>query len=116
MKEGTTVEDTIRGHQFFKDIGIHGNTFMSDVPKLMLDALIKYRTEIEKLQEDKLKLYVWEGPGVLEDYTNGMICVLAHSLEEALDLIAKKYSWYEFPPEQYKVYTEPEAFAVYGGS
>lgn len=28
-------------------------------------------------------LYVWEGDGVLTDYTNGIICALADNLEDA---------------------------------
>jgi len=31
-----------------------------------------------------MKLYVWEGPGVLEDYSTGMIVALAESLPAAL--------------------------------
>lgn len=33
---------------------------------------------------NKLKLFVWEGDGVLRDYNSGMICVLAYDLVEAL--------------------------------
>jgi hypothetical protein len=36
----------------------------------------------------KLNLYVWEG--VLTDYTNGMVCVLASSEEQAFELIYEK--------------------------
>lgn len=32
-----------------------------------------------KEQTENIKLYVWEGEGVLTDYTDGMICVLAHN-------------------------------------
>lgn len=63
----------------------------------------------------KIKLYVWED--VLCDYTCGMICILAHNLEEARELLEKKYPGYyldEFG-KKYRVITEPEAFAVYGG-
>jgi len=35
-----------------------------------------------------LKLYVWEN--VLEDYTSGMVCVLANNEEEAFNEIWKK--------------------------
>ena len=37
------------------------------------------KTSIKK----ELKLFVWEGDGVLQDYSSGMICVLAYDLEEA---------------------------------
>ena len=65
-----------------------------------------------------LKLFVWEGDGVLTDYTNGLICVLAHDLEEALELIKKKcdYCQNSFDASKYKVITKPEAFLVWGGA
>ena len=65
----------------------------------------------------KLKLFVWEGDGVLTDYTNGMICVLAEDLQQALKLIDKKcdYCMKSFPVNDYKVVEEPEAFICYGG-
>ena len=65
----------------------------------------------------KLKLFVWEGNGVLTDYTNGMICVLAHSFQEAMELIAKEspHSMDSFPSLKYKIYEEPKAFLCYGG-
>lgn len=34
-----------------------------------------------------MKLYIWEGSGVLTDYTDGMICALGENLEEALGAI-----------------------------
>lgn len=93
---------------------------------------------------EKLKLFVWEGRGVLQNYTSGMICVLAHNLEEALRLIEKKsdgdiiingesafsafYTYCvecekssgisietPFPVKSYKIITEPEAFLCHGG-
>ena len=68
--------------------------------------------------KDDLKLFVWEGEGVLMDWTEGMICVLAHDLEEALVLINKKcyYAKGEFPADDYKIITQPEAFMCWGGS
>lgn len=64
-----------------------------------------------------LKLYVWQGDGVLTDYTNGMIAVLAHDMEEALLEIAKADSVaaHAFPPERFEVVTEPKAFVCWGG-
>ena len=66
---------------------------------------------------ENLKLFVWEGDGVLEDYTSGMICVLAQNLEEALGLIRKKRDdcMQSFPNDKYKVIEEPEAFICWGG-
>ena len=64
----------------------------------------------------ELKLYVWED--VLHDWTSGMMCVLAHSLEEAFVKIDEKYEGdmiREAKGSPYKVITEPEAFVVYGG-
>ena len=34
-----------------------------------------------------MKLYIWEGDGVLQDWTSGMICALAPDLETALSVI-----------------------------
>lgn len=67
---------------------------------------------------DDLKLFIWEGDGVLQDYTPGMIAVLAHDLGEALSLIREKadYAITCFPPDRYKVVTEPEAFLCWGGA
>jgi hypothetical protein len=66
---------------------------------------------------EELKLFVWEGDGVLTDWTNGMICVLAHNFEEAIKLIEEKcsYCMNSFPINKYKVITEPEAFTCWGG-
>ena len=62
-----------------------------------------------------MKLFVWEGPGVLENADSGMICVLAHDLEEALRLIGKEIHWKgAFPLDQYRVVESPEAFICWG--
>lgn len=68
-------------------------------------------------REKKLKMFVWEGDGVLTDYTNGMICVLAYDLEEALKLIRKEcdYCMGSFPVDKYKIVTKPEAHLCWGG-
>jgi hypothetical protein len=65
----------------------------------------------------KLKLFVWEGKGVLTDYTDGMICVLAENIEQALKLINKKcdYCQSSFNASNYKIIKKPEAFLVWGG-
>ena len=67
----------------------------------------------------KLKLFVWEGDNVLQDWTSGMICVLAPNLEEALKLIEEKESVAvgtgSFPVNDFKTITEPEAFLCWGG-
>ena len=68
-------------------------------------------------KSSNLKMFVWEGYGVLCDYTSGMICVLAHDLEEALKLIEKKcdYCMNAFPVNDYKIIEKPEAFVCWGG-
>lgn len=43
-----------------------------------------------KTGDKKLKLFVWEGDGVLTNYSNGIICVLAENHSQALNLIEKK--------------------------
>ena len=65
----------------------------------------------------RLKLYVWEGDGVLEDYTSGMIAVLASDLGEALAEIRKAcpYAMESFPPDRYEVVESPKAFVCWGG-
>jgi len=70
-----------------------------------------------KIQE-KLKLYVWEGDGVLEDWGTGLICVLAKNYREALKLIEKKcfYRINDFPHKKYKIIRKAEAFLCIGSS
>lgn len=67
--------------------------------------------------DKKLKLFVWEGNGVLSDYTDGLICVLAENLEQALKLINEKckYCSNHFDASNYKIIEKPEAFFVWGG-
>jgi hypothetical protein len=42
-------------------------------------------------EKESLKMFVWNN--VLTDYTSGMICVLAHNIEEARDVIAHDREW-----------------------
>jgi hypothetical protein len=37
-----------------------------------------------------MNVYIWEGPGVLSDYSDGLIVVCAESLETALKQIHEK--------------------------
>ena len=70
------------------------------------------------MKKEKLKLFVWEGDNVLQDYSPGMVCVLARSLGHAIELLEDKYPAYylaNIPLSKYKVITKPEAFAIYGG-
>jgi hypothetical protein len=71
---------------------------------------------MNKTKKEELKLFVWEGEGVLTDWSNGMICVLAHNLKEALKLIEKKcdYCMNNFPINNYKIIKKPEAFIKWG--
>jgi len=67
----------------------------------------------------ELKLYVWEG--VLTDYTDGMVCILAKDLNNAKQVFMDKfpneeYVLNDFFGEPHKVITEPDAFYVYGGA
>jgi len=70
-----------------------------------------------KIQE-KLKLYVWEGEGILEDWGTGLICVLAKNYREALKLIEKKYTYRinDFPHKKYKIIRKAGAFLCIGSS
>lgn len=72
-----------------------------------------YRQE----KQEQLKMYVWQD--VLRDHTSGMVCILAHNLEEAFQVARKKFDAYiieGFAGHEYTVVTEPDAFYVYGGS
>ena len=62
-----------------------------------------------------LKLFVWEH--TLKDYSYGMVCVLAHDLEEAWDLIREKqaYALDAMDGDEYRVVEKPEAFICWGG-
>lgn len=70
---------------------------------------------ISMKRKPKLKLYVWEN--VLTDYTDGMMCALATSPEQARKLLLKRCSY--IPENQLaeepKVVSKPEAFLVWGG-
>lgn len=65
--------------------------------------------------EKILKLFVWEN--VLTDYTNGIVCVLAEDLEQAIQLIKEKddAAAYAMDMSNVKVIKNPEAFIVWGG-
>ena len=69
------------------------------------------------MTEKQLKLYVWEE--VLTDYTDGIIVVLAHSYEEALEKIEEKegdgFELTEAKTHPHKVVTRPESFVCWGG-
>ncbi len=68
------------------------------------------------MSRKKLKMFVWQGPGVLQDYSSGMICALAFDLEQAVKLIREKMGYdADYPVDKYKVVEEPEAFCCYGG-
>lgn len=69
--------------------------------------------------EKEYKLFVWEGSGVLQDYTPGLIVVVARDLEEALTKIREKcdYCMSSFPADGFKNYPldEASAFLTWGG-
>lgn len=46
-----------------------------------------------------MKLFIWEGDGVLEDYSTGLICVIAEDLEEANNIILKEIGKYAKYPK-----------------
>lgn len=50
-----------------------------------------------------MKLYVWSGKGVLENYGYGMVVVYADSLEQARELVKPvilEYYWYLDPNDE----------------
>jgi hypothetical protein len=67
---------------------------------------------------DDLTLWVMEG--VLTDYTDGLVCVLARTEGEAWDLLKAKDRAAEFVLRQdgatFRRIESPEAFVVWGGA
>ena len=69
-----------------------------------------------------MKLFVWHGNYVLQDYTSGMICVVAENLEDALKAIEKECSYADgnFPSHPTDIIdlndnTKPRAWVCWGG-
>lgn len=70
-----------------------------------------------------LKLFIWEGDGVLTDYTDGMIIAIGRDLEQALKVVEKKcaYCMRSFPTHRPTQVIDldhnlqPEAWVCYGG-
>jgi len=69
--------------------------------------------------KEKYKIFVWEGPMVLRDYSHGMIVAIARNLGEALEKIGQKedYAMGNFPVNDYKTYPidKTNAWMVWGG-
>jgi len=65
----------------------------------------------------KLKMFVWS-EDVLTDYSDGMICVLAHSIEEAKEVLSLDSAslLQEVEGKEPIVYEEPSVVYVYGSS
>jgi hypothetical protein len=65
---------------------------------------------------DELKLYLWTD--VLCDHTCGMAVVLAHNMEEAIEVMKATFPDYiteQLPFTKCRVITAPDAFYNYGG-
>ena len=69
-----------------------------------------------------MKLFVWEGSGVLTDYSDGLIVAVAPDLESALKAIEVKCYYAEgaFPPHPTTIVdldqvSNPQAWLVWGG-
>lgn len=71
-----------------------------------------------------MKLYIWEGDGVLQDYTTGMICAIGADLEDALKAVevACNYCMNSFPTHRPSEVIDlgpsiasPKAWVCYGG-
>ncbi len=81
--------------------------------------LQKVYNEEESNSKDGMKLFVWEGDGVLQAHTNGLVIALAKDLTGALKIIEQRdpYAINNFPINKYKIYPidKEEAFIVYGG-
>ncbi len=71
--------------------------------------------------DDALKVFAWEGDGVLTDYTNGLVVVVARSEYEAWTRLAEKDDTAEFclrrdgkSPTCYAMANAP-VFLIWGG-
>ncbi len=55
-----------------------------------------------RAEERVMKLYIWEGDGVLQDWTSGMIVALAEDLEGALAAVRQECDWcmHSFPNDK----------------
>lgn len=67
-------------------------------------------------KQESLKMFVWND--VLTYWTSGMVCILAHNFEEAINIAKKDFESYiveNFAGKPYEVYSEPHGEYVYGG-
>jgi len=71
---------------------------------------------------DQMKLFIWEGAGVLSDYTDGMIFAIADDLESARRIIDESACEGEYPATPTEIvdlsnlsYLEPKAWYCWGG-
>lgn len=70
-----------------------------------------------------MKLFIWKGPGVLSDYTDGMIVAIAPDVETAAVEITKANGWethaYPHSPTEVielgNVAAMPKAWVCWGG-
>lgn len=70
-----------------------------------------------------MKLFIWDGPDVLTDYTSGMIVAFGNDLQEALLAVEKKcdHCMQSFPTHKpdrvidLSEPIEPEAWVKWGG-
>jgi len=77
-----------------------------------------------------MKLFVWQGDGVLQNWTSGIMIALAHDVDEARTLIRERHAMtagYMADNEQWLIWglwleptvhsiDEPIAFLEHGGS
>lgn len=57
-----------------------------------------------------MKMYVWDGEGVLQSFTTGMVCVLAPSLIEAREMAAQHCNERYLRPDLDFIWKEPTVF------
>ena len=65
-----------------------------------------------------MKLFVWRGDGVLQDWTSGIMVVLAHDVQEAREVLmstfGRKPMGYDLEPEVFET-DKPLVFYEWGG-
>lgn len=79
---------------------------------------------VQAAEGEEVKLFIWEGEGVLQDYTSGMIVAIGIGLQDELLAVEKKcpYCMNSFPAHKPSQVIElgdasasPGAWNCYGG-
>ena len=65
-----------------------------------------------------MKLFVWQGDGVLQDWTSGIMVVLANDIQQAREVLVSAFGYepmgLDLEPQVFEV-DKPIAFYEWGG-